>query len=110
MKKKKKKKTIKHIREAVFTSSEDPRFEGEVILLTDFLNSTTKRETVKQIAKMIASGEIPSEVYNKYLSKCEIGFMNEKALLSYLLSYEEEISDIKKRVNYNSCVECAKDF
>lgn len=110
MKNKKKKKAIKHIREAIFTLSEDPRFEGEVILLTDFLNSTTKRETIEQIAKMIASGEIPSEVYNKYLSKCEIGFMNEKALLSYLLNHDEEMSNVKKRVNYNSCVECAKDF
>jgi len=29
-----------------------------------------KVETIKQIAKMIASGKIPKEIYDKYLSNC----------------------------------------
>ena len=49
-----------------------------------------KEETIKKIAKMIASGEIPKEVYDKYLSECPIGFMSEKDLINYLKD-----SDIK---------------
>ena len=30
--------------------------------------------TIKAIAKMIASGEIPKEIYDKYLSKTKLGF------------------------------------
>lgn len=45
-----------------------------------------REETIKQIAKMIASGETPKEVYDKYLSECPIGFMSEKDLINYLLS------------------------
>lgn len=44
----------------------------------------SKEDTIKQIAKMIASGEIPKQVYDKYLSKCPVGFMNEKELIDYL--------------------------
>lgn len=43
-----------------------------------------KEDTIKQIAKMIANGEIPKEVYDKYLRKCLIGFMNERDLIEYL--------------------------
>ena len=30
--------------------------------------------TIKAIANMIASGEIPKEIYDKYLSKTKLGF------------------------------------
>lgn len=43
-----------------------------------------KEETLKQICKMISSGEIPDEVYNKYLSKTPIGFMNKTDLYNFL--------------------------
>lgn len=43
-----------------------------------------KKDTLKQICKMIASGEIPNEVYDKYLSKTPIGFMNETDLYGFL--------------------------
>ena len=33
---------------------------------------------------MITSGEIPNEVYDKYLSKTPIGFMNETDLYDFL--------------------------
>jgi len=42
------------------------------------------REVLIQIAKMIASGEIPNEVYDKYLSETPIGFMPEEDLIKYL--------------------------
>lgn len=48
-----------------------------------------KEDTIKQIAKMIASGEISKEVYDKYLSQCPIGFMNERDLIKYLLDKGE---------------------
>lgn len=43
-----------------------------------------KEDTLKQICKMIASGEIPDEVYNKYLSKTPIGFMSKMDLYDFL--------------------------
>lgn len=46
--------------------------------------------TLKQIIKMIVSGEIPNDVYNKYLSNCPIGFMNEEDLFNYLV---EKVGD-----------------
>lgn len=39
---------------------------------------------------MIASGKIPNEVYDKYLSNCPIGFMNEEDLFNYLV---EKVGD-----------------
>lgn len=44
-----------------------------------------KEDTIKQIAKMIASGDLPKDIYDKYLSMCPIGFMTEKELINYLL-------------------------
>ena len=35
----------------------------------------TVEQVIECISKMIASGDIPNEVYDKYLSKCPIGFM-----------------------------------
>lgn len=48
-----------------------------------------KEDTIKQIAKTIASGEIPKKVYDEYLSQCPIGFMNERDLIKYLLDKGE---------------------
>lgn len=49
-----------------------------------------KKEVIKCIAKMISSGDIPKDIYDKYLSKCPIGFMSEKDLIEYLRSDEED--------------------
>ncbi len=40
---------------------------------------------LKQICKMISSGEIPKEVYDKYLSETRIGFMSEEDLEEFLI-------------------------
>lgn len=45
----------------------------------------SKEDVIKQIAKMIASGKIPNEIYDKYLSKTPIGFMSADDLIKYLL-------------------------
>lgn len=45
-----------------------------------------KEETLKQICKMISSGEIPDEVYDKYLSKTQLGFMNYEELYDFLMN------------------------
>ena len=42
-----------------------------------------KKETLKQICKMISSGDIPKEIYNKYLSNTPVGFMNYKELCNF---------------------------
>lgn len=55
-----------------------------------------KEEVLKQICKMIASGEIPKEVYDKYLSKCPIGFMKEEELFRYLTQLEINWEKLKK--------------
>lgn len=47
-----------------------------------------KEETLKQICKMIASGEIPKQIYDKYLSDTPIGFMNSNDLFEYLENQE----------------------
>lgn len=62
----------------------DPLVEFEIIE-----EEKTPQETIKQIAKMIASGEIPKDVYDKYLGKCPIGFMNEEDLFDYLFEVEQ---------------------
>ena len=50
-----------------------------------------REETLSQIVKMIVSGEIPKEIYNKYLSMTPIGFMNYDKLLNYLNKDKTEI-------------------
>ena len=45
-----------------------------------------RKEVLFQIAKMIASGEIPNKVYDKYLSDCPIGFMDADTLFNYLFN------------------------
>lgn len=54
-----------------------------------------KEDTLKQICKMIASGEIPDEVYDKYLSKTSIGFMNETDLYDFLKDKNNKISNLE---------------
>lgn len=54
-----------------------------------------KEDTLKQICKMIASGEIPDEVYNKYLSKTPIGFMSKTDLYNFLKDKNNKISDLE---------------
>ncbi len=46
--------------------------------------------TLKQIIKMILIGELPNDVYDKYLSNSPIGFMNEEDLFNYLV---EKVGD-----------------
>lgn len=55
-----------------------------------------KEDTLKQICKMIAGGEIPDEVYNKYLSKTPIGFMSKTDLYNFLKDKNNKISDETK--------------
>lgn len=57
-------------------------------------------ETLSQIVKMIVSGEIPKEIYNKYLSMTPIGFMNYDDLLSYL---KQENQELKKQLENCYC-------
>lgn len=49
------------------------------------------KETIKQIAKMISSGDLPKTIYDKYLSKAPIGFMNCEELENFLLKENEEL-------------------
>lgn len=42
------------------------------------------KDPIKQIARMISSGEIPDEVYNEYLSQTAIGFMSCEDLEKHL--------------------------
>ena len=55
-----------------------------------------KEEVLKQICKMITSGEIPNEVYDKYLSKCPIGFMEDGELFNYIIQLETNWKELKK--------------
>lgn len=50
-------------------------------------------EALRCISKMIASGEIPNEVYDKYLSKCPIGFMNEEDVFEFLTKGEIHLNE-----------------
>lgn len=60
-----------------------------------------KEDTLKQICKMISSGDIPKGVYDKYLSKTPLGFMNYEELYDFLneqnQKYKEVIEKIKTR-------------
>lgn len=60
---------------------------------------TDKEKTYNQILKMIASGEIPKEVYNKYLSECEIGFMNYDDLKNYF-DKEKSAKEMFEELDY----------
>lgn len=43
----------------------------------------SRKAVLKQILRMVSSGDIPRDIYDKYLSKAPIGFMSYKDLLSY---------------------------
>lgn len=58
-----------------------------------------KKDTLKQICKMIASGEIPDEVYDKYLSKTPIGFMNYNDLYKFLKEATPTQEQLRKENN-----------
>lgn len=47
-----------------------------------------KEKTLKQICKMISIGDIPKEIYDKYLSDTPIGFMSSNDLFEYLENQE----------------------
>ncbi len=51
-------------------------------------------KTITAISKMIASGEIPSEVYDKYLSKTKLGFCTEEKVEETII--KEATQDDKK--------------
>lgn len=57
----------------------------------------TNKEVLYQIVKMISSGELPKEVYDKYLSDCPIGFMDTDTLFDYL-SQDTKLVESLKRV------------
>lgn len=42
------------------------------------------KDTIIQIAKMIASGKLPKELYDEYLSDTSLGFMCEDELICFL--------------------------
>lgn len=50
----------------------------------------SKEDILRQILKMISSGEIPKDVYDKYLSKTSIGFMSYEDLLEYFELKEDK--------------------
>ncbi len=52
-----------------------------------------KEKTLKQICKMISSGDIPKQIYDKYLSSTPIGFMNYKELCDFFGIVEKVESD-----------------
>ena len=57
-----------------------------------------KNDTLKQICKMISSGEIPAETYNYYLSKTPIGFMNYKDLCNYFNLDNKSVNNTAKQL------------
>lgn len=57
-----------------------------------------KEDTLKQICKMISSGDIPKEVYDKYLSKTSLGFMNYKELYDFLNEQNKKYKQLKERL------------
>lgn len=50
----------------------------------------SKEDILKQILKMVSSGEIPKDTYDKYLSNTPIGFMSYKDLLNYFELNEDK--------------------
>ena len=59
-----------------------------------------KEDTLKQICKMISSGDIPKVVYDKYLSKTPLGFMNYEELYDFLNEQNQKYKEvIDKAIN-----------
>ena len=69
-----------------------------------------REETLSQIVKMIVSGEIPKDVYNKYLSMTPIGFMNYNELLSYLNKDKTEIYIDSENIEERYCNDLYQDY
>lgn len=61
----------------------------------------TREETLSQIVKMITSGEIPKEIYNKYLSITPIGFMSYDELLNYLKKGKGKETELMSAKEFN---------
>lgn len=60
-----------------------------------------KEDTLKQICKMISSGDIPKVVYDKYLSKTQLGFMNYEELYDFLNEQNKKYKEvIDKAIEY----------
>lgn len=57
------------------------------------VGSNEKKETLKQICKMISSGDISKEIYNKYLSNTPVGFMNYKELCNFFGIGDSNVKD-----------------
>lgn len=53
-----------------------------------------KEDTLKQICKMISSGDIPKVVYDKYLSKTPLGFMNYEELYDFLNEQNQKYKEV----------------
>ena len=53
-----------------------------------------KTTTITAISKMIASGDIPKEIYDKYLSKTKLGFCTEEKVEEIII--KEATQDDKK--------------
>lgn len=67
--------------DSMFANENNEKILDDLLELDKILNNNS----LKSIAKMIASGDIPNEVYDKYLSHCPIAFMSEEGLYKYLL-------------------------
>lgn len=52
-----------------------------------------ENQNLKQIIKMISSGDVPKKVYDKYLSKTPIGFMNYKELCNFFGIGDSDVKD-----------------
>lgn len=54
------------------------------------------KDTIIQIAKMIASGKLPKELYDEFLSDTSLGFMGEDELVCFLTRDISIYEDIHK--------------
>lgn len=69
----------------------------------------TSKEALERILKLIASGELPKDLYNKYLSDTPIGFMSFEKLKEYfnlerleVLEKENEILKMSVKDTYDT--------
>lgn len=54
------------------------------------LKENNLNKYLPNIVKLISSGEIPKDVYNKYLGNVPCGFMSEKELLEWFLENSDK--------------------
>lgn len=69
---------------------ENQLLKKEIHQLKEQLEAINLIKYLPNIAKLISSGEIPKEVYNKYLGNVPCGFMNEKDLIKWLLEKSDK--------------------